>query len=637
MADFSDPKNLEKLLELRDLLGQAEAEAPFEDVEKAFRKSELDAPRRISKTKGEDFILKGKPETKSGGRVNFKMVPEGSDVPAVRKATEAVATEKPMSKGLAKYVDPDIIEDVAYRSVDEVGDVAAKSGLLKRLLRTGGKVAGPTLGVVGALMQDELNPESPEEREMYERAVRRSESLADIRAERGSAGIPFAEGMAPNEATLADRNDLTARIPATPEPPAQEEVKEAATDVKLEQVNDKAKSPFMKTPQELQVEKADEMADKTLQGQLKEEVKAKKGDVDPILKEYQEAIQKYKKKLNQPKKEYGVMDALPDILAGLYNIGVRAKGGRLPEMKMPGSIQARKAAEKAARQEELGGLENLQKMYKQYVDAQKKSGDELSLRDQIYFSQAAERLELQKESLKRRDVREERLRDKFGYKKAEKFQDDARDALKDLRQTDTWKTGEKSIAEVETIEALLEDAYEKGGQSLAMLGPRVAKVIAGEVGVLTERDVVRYVQNPQVVESLMDTIKKTAEGKLTEASYENLKRLLEISKRTSKDKIDAALDREATILARREGIPYEDARYYLDNEFQREIIDAKDQYTERMLKGKEAGIGRVKDIKAGEKAEDRAEKRHKMAGKIIKSKGKRYRVAEDGETLIPLE
>lgn len=165
------------------------------------------------------------------------------------------------------------------------------------------------------------------------------------------------------------------------------------------------------------------------------------------------------------------------------------------------------------------------------------------------------------------ETREARLTDKFGYTKGQKFQDDARNVLKDMRQTEKWKLSEKTLSEIPNLELLLDDAYKKGGQSLSMLGPKIAKGIAGEVGVLTEQDVTRYVANPEVAQKLIDTLKKVTQGKISKTSYNNLKRLMDISKQAAQKKLDDAIDREAVLFSRRENIPYDDARQYLDNNF----------------------------------------------------------------------
>lgn len=160
---------------------------------------------------------------------------------------------------------------------------------------------------------------------------------------------------------------------------------------------------------------------------------------------------------------------------------------------------------------------------------------------------------------------EGRRKEGFSYKKIQKQQDDARSAIKDMRATETWKSADKTLSTIPELELLLEDSYRKGGQSLAMLGPKVAKGIAGEVGVLTEKDVTRYVENPKLAAKLLDVKEKFLAGKLTEVSYENLKRLLEISKKAAKGKQKSALEREAMLFAKREDIPLEEAMYLLDS------------------------------------------------------------------------
>jgi len=180
------------------------------------------------------------------------------------------------------------------------------------------------------------------------------------------------------------------------------------------------------------------------------------------------------------------------------------------------------------------------------------------------------------------DIRKESLglrSDKFTEKKKQKLQDDAEKAIKSMRGTDAWKDSEKALSSIREVDLLLEDAHVKGGQSLSMLGPRIAKGIAGEVGVLTEQDVTRYVKNPQLVQGILDTKAKLMEGKLTDESYENLKRLLEVSKRAAEDKRRSAVDREARLFARREGVPFEDALYMIDEAYN--VVPAEQRKSEK--------------------------------------------------------
>jgi len=180
------------------------------------------------------------------------------------------------------------------------------------------------------------------------------------------------------------------------------------------------------------------------------------------------------------------------------------------------------------------------------------------------LANSEKRTEQRDTSLKLSGDRLELTKDKFDHKKTQKYQDDAKGALDSMRKTDAWKTASKTINEVDNIDRLLDDAYTNGGQSLAMIGPKVAKAIAGEVGVLTDKDVKRYTENPSLVGSLMDTIKKATSGQITETSYDNLKRLLEISKKAAHGKIETSIDTEAKLFAKREGISVEDARYFID-------------------------------------------------------------------------
>ncbi len=173
------------------------------------------------------------------------------------------------------------------------------------------------------------------------------------------------------------------------------------------------------------------------------------------------------------------------------------------------------------------------------------------------------------ESLDLRREKESRLVDKFGYQKTEKYEDDANKTLKDLRARKPFQDAEKIVLEIGKLRPLIEDARANGGQSLSMLGPKIAKGLAGEVGVLTEQDVTRYVNNPQVAQGIYDRFLKGTQGKLSEMSAENLLRLAEVMEKSSRASLDALIDEEATLFSRRENIPYEDARYFIDAKFQK--------------------------------------------------------------------
>lgn len=124
-------------------------------------------------------------------------------------------------------------------------------------------------------------------------------------------------------------------------------------------------------------------------------------------------------------------------------------------------------------------------------------------------------------------------RERFNDKRGEDAERKKATIIKMVEANPVYKKSQEALSEVDTIKNLLDDAYSKGGQSLAMLGPKIAKGIAGEVGVLTEQDVTRYVKNPSLVGGLMDTLAKMKSGKITGESKENIERLLDIMSKES--------------------------------------------------------------------------------------------------------
>lgn len=137
-------------------------------------------------------------------------------------------------------------------------------------------------------------------------------------------------------------------------------------------------------------------------------------------------------------------------------------------------------------------------------------------------------------------------------------------ARKNAENSEAYKDSAKTLTNVSTIKALLDDAHLKGGQSLSMLGPRIAKGIAGEVGVLTEKDVTRYVQNPALVQGTFSTLKRLQSGKLNDSDYENLNRLMDIMEKKALENRSKAYDHSATQFSRKSGKNLNDARYLIN-------------------------------------------------------------------------
>jgi len=175
-------------------------------------------------------------------------------------------------------------------------------------------------------------------------------------------------------------------------------------------------------------------------------------------------------------------------------------------------------------------------------------------------TQGNERIGLGKQRLQRTDKRIEQADRRI----EEKEVDDFRNTLKDLRGRKPFQQAEMVLTEEPTIRALIDDAYNNGGQSLSMLGPKIAKGIAGEVGVLTEQDVTRYVKNPKLTAGVMDTYNKVKAGKLSGESRENLLRMLDVMTKVAKGRIADMTGEEAELLSRREGISRKEAQSKID-------------------------------------------------------------------------
>jgi len=180
---------------------------------------------------------------------------------------------------------------------------------------------------------------------------------------------------------------------------------------------------------------------------------------------------------------------------------------------------------------------------KQMVELKKKNQDRLSKQ----FSES------------KNATKENRSRLKNQY-----IQSKVVDFTKQAEKSDTYKSSQKMLDSLKTVKTLAKDARFKGGQSLAMLGSVVARGIAGEVGVLTDADVTRYVKNPSLVGGTISTLKRLKEGKYDKVSYENLMRMTKIMQEKAKDNRSLAYHRKAIQMSRQNKIPYEKSRILLD-------------------------------------------------------------------------
>lgn len=158
--------------------------------------------------------------------------------------------------------------------------------------------------------------------------------------------------------------------------------------------------------------------------------------------------------------------------------------------------------------------------------------------------------------------------DKPKYNFNIKQQNDLMKEVDRIKKEPDYQAAEKVVANASKIKALLKEAHDKGGQSYAIIGPQIAKQIAGDSGNLSENDVTRYVKNPEWIQGAIDTIQKLSSGRLSDVSYENLDRLLDIMATKAEDTLSRSRAKGAETLHRVTGLPLEQAMYGLDDSLQ---------------------------------------------------------------------
>lgn len=198
---------------------------------------------------------------------------------------------------------------------------------------------------------------------------------------------------------------------------------------------------------------------------------------------------------------------------------------------------------------EAYGKSNMESVYSAYVRAQ---GEKESAK------MRSEDNKIRREEMQmNREESRKATQDRYDTSQVERY-------TKMVNQSEPFKESERIIGATAKVRELAKDAAANGGQSLAMLGPAVAKGLAGEVGVLTDKDVTRYTQNPSAAGGMIDTLQKVKSGKLSEVSYDNLMRLSDIMEAKARENRTDAYKKSAMQLSRNSNIPYEKAYEMLD-------------------------------------------------------------------------
>jgi len=167
----------------------------------------------------------------------------------------------------------------------------------------------------------------------------------------------------------------------------------AVEEAQLAELNQEAKSPYQKTNEELVQDKLQQEAQRTVAGNMQQEVpvnnpvsnvakaedvagkqEAVKDEFDPV-KKLRENILAYEKKVNE-KKEPNSDEKVIDWLTGIgkaANVLAKAKGNSLGEVQYSGDLRQSKQAQQ--KQQKLNQLQKLQGLYKDYLATQKKPAE----------------------------------------------------------------------------------------------------------------------------------------------------------------------------------------------------------------------------------------------------------------------
>jgi len=170
--------------------------------------------------------------------------------------------------------------------------------------------------------------------------------------------------------------------------------------------------------------------------------------------------------------------------------------------------------QQARREEERQRLrEILNARYKQGVVEASQQKQEL---DRRRFEESQQ---LRREKLEERQKAEERRQERQDFEKRNKLLDASR-KLKDADPV--YKKSLEQASEFNTVNSLIRQVEDGNEQALAALGTKLARAM-GEVGVLTDSDVVRYVGSTSWGRKLQDWFKKGAQGTLPEDTLSDMK------------------------------------------------------------------------------------------------------------------
>lgn len=131
---------------------------------------------------------------------------------------------------------------------------------------------------------------------------------------------------------------------------------------------------------------------------------------------------------------------------------------------------------------------------------------------------------------------------------------DSHPVIKKLREQ------EVALGQVDELLGLV-----KSGNSVAAagMGIKMAKAM-GEVGVMTDQDIKRYVTSGKLTQGAADKLSKWLKGTPSQATQAELQQITDVMKNSFDKKIQPFLDRQVNLISRNYGISPEDAAFRLD-------------------------------------------------------------------------
>lgn len=116
---------------------------------------------------------------------------------------------------------------------------------------------------------------------------------------------------------------------------------------------------------------------------------------------------------------------------------------------------------------------------------------------------------------------------------------------------------------IDQVSTLIEMARSGNTVSAAAMGLKMAKAM-GEVGVMTDADIRRYVESGKLSQAAADKLSKWIKGKPSKATLDEIEQISNAMKGSFNKKVQPIYDRHVNLLSRNYGLSQEDAAFRLD-------------------------------------------------------------------------